>query len=526
MPMTQDRRQFDRLQALCGMVRDGEATEDVVAQLEALLAQDADARQYYADFMFMHALMERYSGIAENGQCEANRSSTAPRQSLPVFAPLATTSHATVGLFSSGWPVAYLIATVIFGIGLVVAAVTHVSRPVQSAVERSPSVILDKAAREPNMELVGRITGMVDCAWSDPASEAINGAYVPLGRKYALAAGLMEITYDTGARVILQGPVTYEVESAAGGYLSIGKLTAKLEKKSEVRGQKLESANQKSEIRNQKFCVRTPSAVVTDLGTEFGVEVDKQGRTESHVFQGTVELRVPRPGGNKDHILVMHQRESFRVEPDAGQSSSVQRIAPKPDAFVRRLVPPRRVPIHVFNTGVGLREGQIDPHWQIVAVSNEPDFKSRPALVSPARSSSLGWLQNEPGRSQWISIVGDGSAVPNGSTYTFRTSFDLTGRRPGTAMLYVQFVADNAVRAIRLNGRDLPTPEQGASPPFDAFRSLTVRRGFVEGVNVLEFDVENVNEAAPEQLSADRMGLRVEFEGTAVEQEPTTLRSP
>ena len=40
----------------------------------------------------------------------------------------------------------------------------------------------------------------------------------------------MEITYDTGAKVILQGPVTYEVESTDGGFLSLGKLTARLEK--------------------------------------------------------------------------------------------------------------------------------------------------------------------------------------------------------------------------------------------------------------------------------------------------------
>ena len=39
----------------------------------------------------------------------------------------------------------------------------------------------------------------------------------------------MEITYNTGAKVILQGPVTYEVESN-GGYLAVGKLTGKLEK--------------------------------------------------------------------------------------------------------------------------------------------------------------------------------------------------------------------------------------------------------------------------------------------------------
>ena len=49
----------------------------------------------------------------------------------------------------------------------------------------------------------------------------------------------MEITYQTGAKVILQGPCTYEVDSARGGFLSLGKLTARVEMKkgSGVRGQ-------------------------------------------------------------------------------------------------------------------------------------------------------------------------------------------------------------------------------------------------------------------------------------------------
>ena len=56
----------------------------------------------------------------------------------------------------------------------------------------------------------------------------------------------MEITYTTGAKVILQGPVTYEAESN-GGYLSVGKLTGRLEKKAEGGRRKAEEAgNQKS----------------------------------------------------------------------------------------------------------------------------------------------------------------------------------------------------------------------------------------------------------------------------------------
>ena len=66
---------------------------------------------------------------------------------------------------------------------------------------------------------------MVDCKWN-------GSSRVSLGQRFDLASGLMEITYDIGAKVILQGPVTYSVE-ANGGYLAVGKLTGKLEKKNE-----------------------------------------------------------------------------------------------------------------------------------------------------------------------------------------------------------------------------------------------------------------------------------------------------
>ena len=63
---------------------------------------------------------------------------------------------------------------------------------------------------------------MVDCQWEE--SGTVPSKSEPFRKwgllpsccsatRFALASGLMEITYDTGAKVILQGPVTYEVES-------------------------------------------------------------------------------------------------------------------------------------------------------------------------------------------------------------------------------------------------------------------------------------------------------------------------
>ena len=116
---------------------------------------------------------------------------------------------------------------------------------------------------------------MVDCRC---AGAAVDSPSVPLGRKYELTSGLMEITYDSGAKVILQGPVTFDVE-ANGGYLAVGKLTGKLEKNAKRGTLNAELSDRRSSfiVQRSAFVVRTPTATVTDLGTEFGVEVGQDG---------------------------------------------------------------------------------------------------------------------------------------------------------------------------------------------------------------------------------------------------------
>ena len=94
---------------------------------------------------------------------------------------------------------------------------------------------------------------MADCRWADPQAAPPGTSAVPLGQQYALRAGLMEISYDSGAKVILQGPCTYEVDSPSGGFLSLGKLTARVEKRGRRKGR-----GQKSGIRNQKSLIPYP----------------------------------------------------------------------------------------------------------------------------------------------------------------------------------------------------------------------------------------------------------------------------
>ena len=246
----------------------------------------------------------------------------------PLLPFLSTILRTTRGYFPEGMPLAYLIATVVTGLGILIASHVYMSLPEQVARQSAPL----PSPLSPLPSMVGRITGLVDCRWAEnPKSEIRNPkqirnhkseiinhkSFVALGDRFALSSGLMEITYDTGAKVILQGPVTYEVD-VNGGYLAVGKLTGKLEKRGERREERGEIAanhqipNPKSQVVSPSplssllsplFVIRTPTATITDLGTEFGVEVQDSGVTDTHLFQGNVEVLASSPGGRPGRPL-------------------------------------------------------------------------------------------------------------------------------------------------------------------------------------------------------------------------------
>jgi hypothetical protein len=284
--------------------------------------------------------------ITSNESLEARSDS----QAAPTFGFLSPALHVPIGYFSPNWPLAYLIATVLLTTGLFIGHLIPKSQPEQLARKSLPTQ--DQSLPESEMKSVGQVTGMVACVWegtggrvqgsetANPKSEIRNHkSAIRLGDRLALRSGLLEITYDTGAKVILQGPVAYEVDSSAGGYISVGKLTARLEQRSEVRGQK-------SEIRNQTFAVRTPTALVTDLGTEFGVDVAETGSTTTQVFRGSVRLEATSADGTPyGPAEVLHENESARIA-DRESGAATRRItmlnaSAKPLPFVREI--PQRV---------------------------------------------------------------------------------------------------------------------------------------------------------------------------------------
>jgi hypothetical protein len=378
---------MDSIEALL----DGSATPEQRSSLGHILAEDPEARKWFTEYVQLHAALTW--GMGELGDGAVDSASVS--HSLPFGFP-SSLLDSPVTQFSSGWLLAYLIATVVIAVGLIVGSRIPASYPAQVARKSYPATE-GPVLSGPGTQFVGRITGMVDCRCAEKAAKPVLDAPVPMGREYSLASGLVEITYATGAKVILQGPVTYKVQSENGGFLSIGKLTARIEKKgeggrrkgeksteyevrsteevasgqssvasgqwlvassqrSEIRNQKSEIGNRKSQIPNPKsqissppsraprlpspFVVHTPTATVTDLGTEFGVEVDKRGITTSHVFRGSVTVQaldVRTQAG--PCTTVLHENETVQTERPPGDGHiALHRINIDPRTFVRRVV--------------------------------------------------------------------------------------------------------------------------------------------------------------------------------------------
>jgi hypothetical protein len=535
--MSKPREPNAEVESLLAAALDGRLAESDCAVLERLLQQDGDVRESYVEHAILEAML-RWVHAPPLGADAADGADDFPVLESPVIdhhqrgfpVLLSGFPSASSGLSAplGSFALSYLLAALIVGAGMLAGLAYQVSAPeVPIVAENRQSPLPKGETADPPEIIVGRIAAMEDCRWADARRAPVGFERILLGRTYSLTSGLMEVAYTSGARVILQGPCTYTVDSRDGGFLAVGMLTARIESKVKRDGVKepnlqiSKSPNPKSTL----FAVRTPTATVADLGTEFGVAVDPSGASETHVYRGKVEVRTldDKPGesgksGGAARVVVLGENESARVEVGKDKVARVVSGSAGPTAFVRRM--PKRMPIQVYGTGVGVNMGAADPHWQISASSDDPDHRPRPAVVIVPTDPR--WMSNRPDRCQWVSWgLGNAMYMPL-ATYTFRTKFDLTGLRPSTAVLRGRFAADDHVREVRLNGRPIPLPPHG-NQEFSFLRPLTSDGGFVDGVNVLEIDVENWDPQAP--VSSNTMGLIVELEGTAVTAWPDRLAS-
>ena len=162
-------------------------------------------------------------------------------------------------------------------------------------------------------------------------------------------------------------------------------------------------------------------------------------------------------------------------------------------------------PINIFNTGVDvlgnpLSDGTIgDPHYLLLSVpSGTTDISVRTSVggfpIGP-------WIGDDL-LSAWIGPNNDTQLNGDVGNYDYRTTFDLTGFIPASAVLTGQWATDNPGVDILINGTSTGFTASG----FTDWTPFSISSGFVSGVNTLDFIVNN--QGGP-------TGLRTEVTGTA-----------
>ena len=361
---------------------DGDFNESDRTRLNELLGAGAPQRECFITYMDVHSRLT-WDGVCgftdenrsafpiwptgdippvDNPDAPPRRHDSVNREPVAPFPTLVTDHSSRDREPFVGSPLfACMVATAVLAVMLLGAWLYKISTPELPAVERSRSIATLDA---PLPAIVGRVTGLHECRWTDADAETFLGAPVRLDRKYSLDAGMLEITYSTGARVILEGRCDYVVESRAGGYLAVGKLIARVEAGIGESGSR-ENRSGDSTSSAPLFAVRTPLAVVTDLGTEFGVIVGEDGDTATHVIEGRVELRVLDDDRPENQAIRIAAGESVHVERPAKDTkddlAAVARGKADADLF----------PVHPGKLTEYVAEKRLEPFRRWQAFSDE-----------------------------------------------------------------------------------------------------------------------------------------------------------
>ncbi len=291
----------DELHRLVSEYCHGTISKEDGVLLDAALESDAEARQFYNNYLFMHA--ELYTQLASVG-CESLVARIEERE-----AEFARSAFSAPPAPRHSWlAIAAALLAVAAGSSWFTYFASQQARPVSEVAE----VAVDGVDRT---VAVAKITATRNCLWNGPSDNFGFGATLFAGQKLDLAAGLIEVTFIDGAQVVLEGPAQFDLKAADLAELHAGRIAAVVPER--ARG----------------FEIATNGLNVEDLGTEFGVWAEGD-ETEVHVFRGLVNAHLLNASGEQIETVELRTSQAARIIP---ASSMVARMPARDDEFVRSL---------------------------------------------------------------------------------------------------------------------------------------------------------------------------------------------
>lgn len=270
-----------RLTTLVERHFDREASAEEIAELQALLREDPQARDRYWELAEWHALFRQW-GEQEWGR----EAATSQRRAVPMPVVSRPTSrpggNIRIKALDRKKVVRFPVTRWAVGIAAAAAVVLLLTFP------RNPVATLDHVA---------------NATWK-------SGKFATGGRlkpgSFRLETGSAVIAFDRGARVVVEAPASFELRDDNSMTLRSGK----------VRAHVPEPAH--------GFKLQTPRFTAVDIGTEFGCDVSISGSGELHVFDGNVDLQS---GPVRKSSVRLIENQAMRVEGDVTTSLPARPLA-------------------------------------------------------------------------------------------------------------------------------------------------------------------------------------------------------
>jgi len=243
---------------------------------------------------------------------------------------------------------------------------------------------------------VATLTDGVNIKWADSGQPAEPDS--PLGPgTMKLVEGYARITFNEGANVILQAPCRIDLQDAHKAFLESGKLSAEVP------------------VQARGFKINTPSASITDLGTEFGVRVAEDGTSDIYVFKGKVSLLAGRFDDMIGRLFdtveqIVEAGQARRVKTN---SSKTANIPFEKEEFVRDIPFPYELAIRKtgpiaywdFNLNESRCRNQIDGKIKSVKYSQDVlRTNSGPKLSGRAENGALTILHQCPSTMRLVDV--------------------------------------------------------------------------------------------------------------------------
>jgi hypothetical protein len=355
-------------------------------RLDVLLCSNDAARTIYLEYLHDSYQLHRLAQLQESQLAVESADEAEPAEQIvePTVEPTRWRIAARAGATWNYWrarPVQFIAASAMLTVvawALFLAVVLPWWREggvaeVPLPAEDSPPLI------------VAQITRVLDAQWNEEGA-AFHGASLLHDQRIDLKAGLVRVTFKSGASVVLEGPARFEATTINSGRLLAGRMTAQVPPQA------------------VGFAIATPSAVIVDLGTEYGVEVDEAGESAIEVYEGRVRVTA----GDEQRELTAGK--VARAELGEDGPAFVTAPAGQGGEWVRDIPAPLEAPVLLaldFNSGSAIGAPTTMPGFEEFTmgdpVESSQTFGPLEVQVRAIRTAALdSRRRNTPVASNWF----------------------------------------------------------------------------------------------------------------------------